>query len=406
MLEVDGERLWRSLARMATVGGTPEGGVRRLALSDEDRRARDLLVRWLEEAGCVVRIDDLGTIYGRRPGTDPRAAPFVCGSHLDTVPTGGRFDGALGVLAALEVVRTLNDAGITTRAPIEVVSWTNEEGARFAPAMLASGVVCGPLTRDEAYAARDAEGLSFEAELTRIGYQGDAAHRLRDAAAYLELHVEQGPVLERAGVQVGVVEGIDGISWSRVEVVGRAAHAGPTPLEDRQDALLSAARIILALRAFAERTPGARATVGRLEVVPNTVNVVPGAVRFTVDLRARETVILEAGLAVLSEAAAAAARSEGVSVRAEEFWRSPPTAFSPRVVDVVEWAARARAYSTMRLWAGAGHDAKYVAERFPAAMIFVPSAGGVSHHEDEWTSPEDCGRGAAVLLDAVRRLAG
>lgn len=405
-VEIDSARLWAALMAMAEIGATPAGGVRRLALSDEDRRARDLLVRWLQEAGCRVRVDDLGNVYGRRDGSDAAAVPVVFGSHLDTVPTGGRFDGALGVLAALEVVRALGDAGVTTRRPLEVVCWTNEEGVRFAPAMLASGVVCGQFTRDEAYAARDAEGRTFGEELRRIGYCGEAGHRLREAAAYVELHVEQGPVLEGAGAQIGVVEGIEGISWNRVEVTGQAAHAGPTPLGNRRDALVAAARIVLGLRALAERTPGVRATVGRVEVSPNAVNVVPGAARLLADLRAPSAEALERAAAGLREACAEASRSDGVEVRAEEFWRSPPTRFAAPVIDAVARAAEARGYTARRLWAGAGHDAKYMADRWPAGMVFVPSAGGLSHNEREWTSPEDCARGAEVLLGAVLHLAG
>lgn len=404
--EINGERLWAALMAMAAIGETPSGGVRRLALSDEDRQARDLLVRWLEDAGCTVRVDDLGNIYGRRAGRDPGVVPVVFGSHLDTVPTGGRFDGALGVISALEVVRVLNDAGLATRRPLEVVSWTNEEGARFAPAMLASGVVCGRITLEEAYAARDPDGRTFGEELRRIGYCGEARNRLRGAAAYVELHVEQGPVLERAGAQVGIVEGVEGISWGWVEVTGKAAHAGPTPIADRRDALVAAARIILAMRALADATPGVRTTVGRVEVVPNTINVIPGEVRLTADLRAKAPEVLDGTLTRLREACAAVARDDGVEVRATEFWRSPPTRFARAVIEAVAGAAAGRGYTSLRLWAGAGHDAKYVADRYPAGMIFVPSAGGLSHNEREWTAPEDCARGGAVLLDAVLRLAG
>jgi N-carbamoyl-L-amino-acid hydrolase len=263
---VNADRLWAGLMAMAEIGKTAAGGVRRLALSDEDRAARDRLKEWLAAAGLTVRVDDLGNMYGRRAGDGSATAPVVFGSHLDTVPTGGRFDGALGVLGALEVVRALNDAGLRTRAPLEVVNWTNEEGARFAPAMLASGVVCGRFTREEAYAARDSGGRAFGDELARIGYRGEAANRLRECAAYLEYHVEQGPVLERARTQIGIVEGIEGISWNRIEIAGRAAHAGPTPMADRRDALVAAARLVLLLRDGAERLRGVRATVGRLEV--------------------------------------------------------------------------------------------------------------------------------------------
>ncbi|HLW60254.1 MAG TPA: Zn-dependent hydrolase [bacterium] len=403
---VNGERLWDALMTMAEVGRTPAGGVRRLALSDDDRRGRDLLIGWLRDDGCAVRFDDLGNIYGRYPGTDPNAAPVVCGSHLDTVPTGGRFDGVLGVLGALEAVRALRDARVRMPRPVEVVCWTNEEGARFAPAMLASGVVCGRFTLEEAYAARDADGRSFGDELRRIGYLGSAEHRMPPAAAYVELHVEQGPILEREGAQVGVVDGVEGIAWGWVEVTGRAAHAGPTPLEDRRDALVAASRIVLGLRALAAELPGVRTTAGRIEVSPNTINVVPGVVRVTTDLRSRSPEVLDTAARRLEALCAAVAVGDGVEVRASEFWRSPPTAFHPTVTGAVAASAQELGYSTRRLWAGAGHDAKYVADRYPAGMIFVPSAGGLSHNEAEWTSKDDCARGAAVLLGAVRRLAG
>jgi beta-ureidopropionase / N-carbamoyl-L-amino-acid hydrolase len=402
---VNGDRLWSSLMAMAEIGKTTGGGVRRLALTDEDRAARDRLTEWLTGAGLTVRIDDLGNMYGRRAGSDAAAAPVVFGSHLDTVPTGGRFDGVLGVLGALEVVRALNDAGVRTRAPLDVVNWTNEEGARFAPAMLASGVVCGRFTCEEAYAARDSNGCTFGDELARIGYRGDASNRLRACAAYLEYHVEQGPVLERAGMQVGVVEGIEGISWNRVEVTGRAAHAGPTPMADRRDALVAAARLVLLLRDGAERLPGARATVGRLDVSPNTVNVVPGRVEMTLDVRSPRDAGLDAALAAADRAGARVAELDRVEVRRTEFWRSPATPFSVTVMNAVAGAAQRRGFSAKRLWAGAGHDAKYMADRYPAGMIFVPSKDGLSHNEAEWTPPEDCARGAAVLLDAVVALA-
>ena len=405
-LSVDADRLWTSLMRMATIGKTPGGGVRRLALSDEDRQARDLLVEWLRAAGLAVRVDDLGNTYGRRAGTDPSAAPVVFGSHLDTVPTGGRFDGVLGVLGALEVVRVLEDAGIRTHAPLEIVNWTNEEGARFAPAMLASGVVCGRFTREDAYAARDPGGCTFGEELGRIGYRGEEANRLRACAAYLEFHVEQGPVLERARTQIGVVDGIEGISWNRIEVTGRAAHAGPTPMSDRRDALVAASRLILLLHDSAGRLRGVRTTVGRLDVSPNTVNVVPGRVEMTLDVRSPRDDGLDAALAAADRACRRVAELDHVEARRTEFWRSPVTPFSPKVIAVVAGAAKSRGFSAKRLWAGAGHDAKYMADRFPAGMIFVPSKDGLSHNEAEWTPPEDCARGAAVLLDAVLALAG
>lgn len=403
---ISADRLWSSLMAMAEIGRTPAGGVRRLALSDEDRAARDLLGEWLTAAGLTVRVDDLGNMYARRPGADSAAAPIVFGSHLDTVPTGGRFDGVLGVLGALEVIRALNDAAVRTRAPLEVVNWTNEEGARFAPAMLASGVVAGRFAREEAYAARDQDGRAFGDELTRIGYRGEAANRLRECAGYLEYHVEQGPVLERARTQIGVVEGIEGISWNRIEVTGRAAHAGPTPMPDRRDALVAAARLVLLLRDGAERLRGVRATVGRLDVSPNTINVVPGRVEMSLDVRSPRDDGLEAALSAADRACARVAELDRVEVRRTEFWRSPATPFAQTVIAAVAGAAKSRGFSAKRLWAGAGHDAKYMADRYPAGMIFVPSKDGLSHNEAEWTPPEDCARGAAVLLDAVLALAG
>src|SRR5579859_1705447 len=403
---IDSERLWSSLMTMAEIGKAPGGGVRRLALSDEDRAARDRLAEWLAAAGLAVRVDDLGNMYGRRAGADAGAAPVVFGSHLDTVPTGGRFDGVLGVMGAMEVVRALGDAGIRTRAPLEVVNWTNEEGARFAPAMLASGVVCGRFTREEAYASRDGDGLMFGDELARIGYRGATAHRLRECAAYLELHIEQGPVLERARRQVGVVEGIEGISWNRIEVTGRAAHAGPTPTPDRRDALVAAAKLVLLARDAAEHLDGVRTTVGRVEVSPNTINVVPGRVEMTLDVRSPRDAGLDEALRAADQACAEIGKMDRVEARRTEFWRSPVTPFSPVVIDAVAGAAKSRNFSATRLWAGAGHDAKYMADRYPAGMIFVPSQDGLSHNEAEWTPPEDCARGAAVLLDAVLALAG
>jgi N-carbamoyl-L-amino-acid hydrolase len=402
---INADRLWSSLMTMAEIGKTPAGGVRRLALSDEDRAARDRLKEWLAQAGLAVRVDDLGNMYARRAGTDSAAAPVVFGSHLDTVPTGGRFDGVLGVLAALEVIRVLNDGRIRTRAPLEVVNWSNEEGARFAPAMLASGVVCGRFTRDEAYGARDPGGRTFGDELARIGYRGEAANRLRECAAYLEYHVEQGPVLERGRTQIGVVEGIEGISWNRIQITGRAAHAGPTPMPDRRDAVVAASRLVLLLRDAADRLH-VRATVGRVDVTPNTINVVPGQVEMTLDVRSARDDGLDAALQAADRACARVAELDRVEVRRTEFWRSPATPFAQPVIAAVADAAKSRGFSAKRLWAGAGHDAKYMADRYPAGMIFVPSKDGLSHNEAEWTLPEDCARGATVLLDAVLALAG
>jgi len=403
---VNSERIWSNLMTMAEIGKTSSHGVRRLALSDADRDARNLLKQWFTAAGLTLRVDDLGNMYGRRKGVDDSAPPIVFGSHLDTVPTGGRFDGSLGVLGALEVVCTLNDAGVRTEAPLEVVNWTNEEGVRFGPAMLASGTVCGHFTRDQAYATRDVEGRTFVDELTRIGYLGDLNNRLRECAAYLELHIEQGPVLERAGAQIGIVEGIEGISWNRIEVVGRAAHAGPTPMPDRRDAMVAAARLVLLLRDISERLNDIKTTVGQLNVSPNVVNVVPGRVEMMLDVRSPRDDGLTRALGMADEACQRVEELDHVTIRRSEVWRSPVTPFAHQVVTAVANAAAGRGYSRRRLWAGAGHDAKYMAEHFPTGMIFVPSRNGLSHNEAEWSAPEDCARGADVLLESVLTLAG
>jgi beta-ureidopropionase / N-carbamoyl-L-amino-acid hydrolase len=405
-LKIDGQRLWDSLMETAAIGATPKGGICRLTLTERDREVRDWFKRSAAALGCTVTVDTMGAMFARWGGQRADVPPIAIGSHLDTQPTGGKFDGVLGVLAALETLRTLIEAGYQTVAPIEVVNWTNEEGARFAPAMLASGVVAGRFTREEAYAARDPDGRAFGDELTRIGYRGETENRLRECTAYLEYHVEQGPVLERGRTQIGIVEGIEGISWNRIEVTGRAAHAGPTPMPDRRDALVAAARLVLLLRDGAERLRGVRATVGRLDVSPNTINVVPGRVEMTLDVRSPRDDGLEAALQAADRACARVAELDRVEVRRAEFWRSPATPFADSVIAAVAGAAKSRGFSTKRLWAGAGHDAKYMADRHPAGMIFVPSKDGLSHNEAEWTPPEDCARGAAVLLDAVLALAG
>jgi N-carbamoyl-L-amino-acid hydrolase len=404
-MRINADRLHESLRQLAQIGATPGGGVTRLALSQEDRAGRDLLRRWMEDAALAVRIDDLGNMTGRRAGAESGVAVLMA-SHIDTVRRGGRYDGAYGVLGALEVMRTLNDLGVTTRRPLEMVNWTNEEGVRFEPAMTSSGAVAGRFTADYVYDRTDRDGARFGDELERIGYKGDRRDRPGPAAAYLELHVEQGPVLEDAGVPVGVVEGIVGITWSEVTADGRADHAGPSPMPLRRDALVAAARIIAGVDDIARTVEGAVGTVGRIAAEPNVINTIPGRVTMSVDLRHPDPATLDrlfAGLERLTQDIAAAT---GVTIAVNRFWTSEPTPFASEVVDAVQAAADELSIPTRRVWSGAGHDAKYMQDVVPSAMIFARSINGLSHCEQEYSTPEDLEAGANVLLLAALRLAG
>jgi N-carbamoyl-L-amino-acid hydrolase len=400
---IDGQRLQADLARLAEIGATPNGGVTRLALSDEDRAGRDRLRAWMEEAGLQVRIDDFGNITGRRAGSNDGPA-LLLASHIDTVRDGGHYDGAYGVLAALAVVRALNDAGITTRRPIEVVSWTNEEGVRFEPAMLCSGAVAGRFAPDYVAGRTDRDGTRFGDELQRIGYAGSAADRPGPAAAYLELHIEQGPVLEGAGLPVGVVEGIVGITWFDLVISGRADHAGPSPMTLRQDALAAAAQVVAGVEAIAREVDGAVGTVGRLTVEPNSINTIPGRVVMSADFRHPEPPVLETLVAGLEKRIRALAAERRVEISVDRFWTSEPTPFDPAIVDAVAAACEELDLPHQRLWSGAGHDAKYAQELWPSAMIFVRSQGGLSHSPREYSTPADLEAGANVLLTAALRL--
>lgn len=405
---IDADRLNGSLAALAEIGATPGGGVTRLACSDEDRAGRDQIRRWLEEAGLAVRVDDVGNMTGLRAGTTDEP-PVLLASHADSVVRGGRYDGALGVLAALEVVRALNDAGVRTRRPVAVVNWTNEEGVRFEPAMQGSGAVVGRFGKAEVYDRRDRAGLRFEDELRRIGYLGEEGNRplAGGAAAYLELHIEQGPVLEAEGIPVGIVGGIVGITWIEVTLEGQADHAGPSPMRLRRDALAATARIVSGVERIAlERDDVAVATVGRLSVEPNIINTIPGKVTFSVDFRHPDAAILEGQVERLRALVAEVETATGVRATVERFWTSEPTPFAPAVVSAVTEAVRALGLPARTLWSGAGHDAKYAAEACPAGMIFVRSRGGLSHCEAEYSAPEDIAAGANVLLNAALTLAG
>ncbi len=391
---------------MACIGATAGGGVHRLALSDSDRNARDLFASWVKSAGLSLSVDEMGNMFARREGSDELAAPVMAGSHLDSVPDGGRFDGSLGVLAALEIVRTLNDRGITTRRPMEIANWTNEEGPRFPPSMLGSGVFAGAFERDFAYEVRDADGMRFVDELERIGYRGKLPCKPRPLAGYLELHVEQGPALSTSGVQIGIVEGIRGLTWLRITMKGVRDHAGPTPMHMRKDALVGAARAISAIRDIPGNLDSDLVTtVGEISVSPNAINVIPGLAAFSVDFRHRdEKIIAQAHKAVI-EVCENAARQEGLEIEVSSLGGSTPLAFDSGVTQTIEETCLDKGYSYSRLWSAAGHDARYAADLCPSAMIFAPSVNGKSHAEDELTRWEDVARGCEILGGALVSLA-
>jgi len=404
-LRVDGKRLWQSLMDLAQIGATPKGGVRRLTLTDEDRRARDLFCQWAREAGLAVEVDGIGNLFARRAGADPSLAPVAMGSHLDSQPSGGKFDGAYGVMAGLEVLRTLNDAGVRTRAPMEVVSWTNEEGSRFTPVMMGSGVFCGVFTLEHVRAQKDLEGVTVGDALDRIGYAGSArAHKL---GAYFEAHIEPGPVLENEGKTIGVVQGTLGQRWYDVAVIGQDAHAGPTPMELRQDALIGASRFVLEVNRIARQFPDyARGTVGFLQVKPNSRNVIPGEVRTSVDFRNAKAATLDAMCEELGRAAKRIEAECRVTIELREIVHFEACAFDPVLVGHVRAAAAALGHAHRDIVSGAGHDAVSIARVAPAAMVFVPCAGGLSHNELESATPADLAAGCDVLLHAALKAAG
>lgn len=404
-MRVNAQRLHESLRQLAQIGATPGGGVTRLALSSEDQSARNLLRRWMEESALQVRHDDFGNMTGRRAGARAGGA-VVMASHIDSVRQGGRYDGAYGVLAALEVMRTLNDNGVTTTKPLELVNWTNEEGVRFEPAMLASGAVAGRFAPEYVYGRTDRDGVRFGDELERIGYRGERQNRPGPIDAYLELHIEQGPVLEDADIPVGVVEGIVGITWSEVVVEGHADHAGPSPMPLRRDALVAAARVIAGVSEIAGTVEGAVGTVGRIAAEPNVINTIPGKVTMSVDFRHPDLATLDTLLGSLERLTRDVARATNTTMTVTRFWTSEPTPFAAGVVEAVQGAADDLGIPVQRLWSGAGHDAKYVQEMAPSAMIFARSVNGLSHCEQEHSRPEDLEAGANVLLRAALRLAG
>lgn len=404
---IDADRLTLRLRQLGEVGRDPAGRLARLALSDADAAGRALVTEWMRELGLTVSIDAVGNLFGALPGSAPDAAPVMLGSHIDSVVDAGIYDGCLGVLAGLEVIAALREAGATPRRPIVVAAFTNEEGARFAPDMLGSLVFAGGLGIEEALDTIGVDGARFGDELKRIGAAGETPPGLPRPFAYLELHVEQGPVLEAEGLRIGAVEGVQGISWQRLTITGAANHAGTTPMHLRRDAGLAAARIVAFAHELARRSNGSLvATAGSIEVSPNVINVIPGEARVTIDLRDASEERLQDAETALSRFVAEIASEQGVAISAERLARFEPVAFDAGLVGLIERAARARGLSCRRMISGAGHDAQMIARIAPAAMIFVPSAGGVSHNPREFTSPEDVADGAAILLDAAMELAG
>ncbi|WP_348753402.1 Zn-dependent hydrolase [uncultured Aquincola sp.] len=404
---INADRLWASLMELARIGATPAGGNARLALTALDGQGRDLLVRWMREAGLQVRVDAVGNIFGVRPGRSGSDAPVATGSHIDTQPTGGKFDGCYGVLAGLEVMRCLQERGIETEAPLALVIWTNEEGSRFVPVMMGSGVHCGVFPLETALAATDLAGLSVRDELQAIGYGGGEPIGSVQPRCYIEAHIEQGPVLEAGRQVVGVVTGSLGLRWYDVVVQGQEAHAGPTPMPLRRDALRGAARLIdqvLAIGHDPAFAPHGRATVGQVQVHPNSRNVIPGRVHFTVDLRHQETPVLdvmEQRLRALVDRPDA-----GLTVQLHEVQAFAPTPFDPALVARVRAHAAARGHAHQDIVTGAGHDAVYMARVVPTAMIFVPCKDGISHNEAEDADPAHLAAGADVLLDTLLQQAG
>lgn len=401
-LSINGDRLWRTLMDLAKIGATPKGGLCRLALTDLDRQGRDLFVSWCEEAGCTVTVDEVGNIFARRPGRNPDRPAVCTGSHLDTQPTGGRFDGIYGVLAGLEVIRSFNDHGIETDAPIDLIVWTNEEGARFSPPMLGSGAAMGVFTLDHVLDIRDNDGLRLGDELARIGYKGTVPVTGHAMGAYFEAHIEQGPVLEAEDFQIGVVTGAQGQRWYEATVTGRESHAGPTPMRMRRDALAGAAVMMEAVEAIALEVGGdACSTIGRIRAEPDSRNVIPGKVWFTIDLRNPDADDLARMDAMLRERLAAIADRRGLGLELTDFWAFPTTPFAPDLVGRVRESAVRRGLSHRDIVSGAGHDAVYVARKVPTAMIFIPCEGGLSHNEAENVHPDHAAAGCAVLADAI-----
>ena len=400
-LTINPQRLWDSLMETAQFGVTPKGGIKRLTVSDEDKRVRDWFKAECEKLGCTVAVDEVGNMFATRPGKHRDVLPIALGSHLDTQPTGGKFDGVLGVLGPLEVMRTLVDMGYETNAPLMIVNWTNEEGSRFAPAMLCSGVYAGVFTPDYAWSREDRQGVRLGDELERIGYKGPHKAGAIKFGAMFELHIEQGPILEAENKMIGVVTGVQGMRWYEVTVKGQESHTGATPMGLRKNALLGAARMIEAIHQVGmAHLPGV-ASVGLIENRPNSRNVVPGEVFFTVDLRHPDEKVLDQMEAAYQLAIADIAAGLNLECEEKRIWNSPAVTFAPELIACVREGVKQAGFSSRDMASGAGHDAAYINRVTPTTMIFVPCLGGISHNESESTTLEECGAGTQVLLNAM-----
>jgi beta-ureidopropionase / N-carbamoyl-L-amino-acid hydrolase len=400
-LTINPQRLWDALMETAQFGGTPKGGIKRLTVSDEDKRVRDWFKAECEKLGCKVEVDEVGNMFATRPGKRSDVLPIALGSHLDTQPTGGKFDGVLGVLGPLEVMRTLVDMGYESNAPLMIVNWTNEEGSRFSPAMLCSGVYAGVFTPDYAYSREDRQGIKLGDELERIGYKGSHKAGAIKFGAMFELHIEQGPLLEAENKLIGVVTGVQGMRWYEVTVKGQESHTGATPMGLRKNALLGAARMIEAIHQVGiEHLPGV-ASVGLIENRPNSRNVVPGEVFFTVDLRHPDEAVLDMMEAAYQAAVPRIATELNLEFEEKRIWNSPAVKFAPELIQCVRDGVKQAGFSSRDMASGAGHDAAYINRVAPTTMIFVPCLGGISHNESESTTLEECGAGTQVLLNAV-----
>ncbi|MET0443466.1 MAG: Zn-dependent hydrolase [Pseudorhodoplanes sp.] len=404
-LKINSARLWDAINETAKFGGTAKGGVRRLTLGPEDKQVRDWFRKACEDAGLEVKVDALGSMFALRKGRDMSKAPIGIGSHLDTQPTGGKFDGILGVLGALEMVRTLNDAGIETETPICIANWTNEEGSRFAPAMMASAAYVGDFTTDDILSRKDIAGVTVGEALDSIGYRGDVAVGTQKFSGFVELHIEQGPILEAEGKTIGVVEAGQGVLWFDGKITGFESHAGSTPMPLRKDALGTLSEIVLATERVVTEI-GALGTIGEAVIANPSRNVIPGEIAFTMDLRSADEGKLEAIEKGVREAITAIAAKRKVEVAFDKVWHKPPTHFNKEFVSAVESAAESLGYSHRRITSGAGHDACNLNNIMPTAMVFIPSKDGISHNELESSTQDDCAAGANVLMHTVLALAG
>jgi N-carbamoyl-L-amino-acid hydrolase len=401
-MQVDFQRLSSRIDELALIGATPRGGVSRLAFTEADTAGRDQVVAWMKNAGLGVQVDAIGNIFGSRPGLDPDASPIMTGSHIDTVGDGGKLDGNLGVLAGLEVVETLNDASVDTRRPICVAVFSNEEGVRFQPDMMGSLVHAGDYSLADALSATDRNGIRLGDALAETGYAGDLPVGSIRPHAFVELHIEQGPVLETEDITLGAVENLQGISWTEVTLTGQANHAGTTPMSMRCDAGFGAAKIIAGVREITARLGGAQvATCGQIALSPNLVNVVARQAVFTVDLRNPDDRVLQDAEALLDSLIEGVAETEGLKFETRKIARFESVSFDPELVSEIEHAAALRGHSCRRMTSGAGHDAQMMARICPAAMIFIPSIKGISHNPAEATQPHHIEAGANVLLDVL-----